>query len=519
MAWPTRTQYSAAVQRPESSFTVGWLQSATFAPGLLGMPAAANGQTAMVFRAQVGKTDTAVRVFTASAARGAERYRALADHLRTTPVPSFASAAWLDDGIVVEQQGYPIVAMEWIEGDSLSRGIEARLGQTTRLLKLADTWTERVRELRAAGIAHGDLQHGNVLVDSADQMRFIDFDEVWVPSGAGLQPSEFGQPNYQHPDRTDVAIWGAHIDWFAALVIYVSIRALAADPSLWKHHNGDNLIFVDTDFRGPTAIWGELSASPDPEVVRLSDVLASSCDSDPLAASTLDDLLAGRVPSPPVSKQTRAQPPPSADWTSTAHEPPAGSTGDGAPRRRAAAQASDVHASWPGSQPRENEPAAAAHTSATSSSSQRPFDSWWDENQDMLGSMFGSAPQAPSQGPNSQPPNASPPKPPPGGPAGAPPIPPRQGRSSTGAGSGPPVPPRGSPSSSGAGTGPPVPPRGGGPPVPPRGSGPPVPPRAGAPSAPSAPPGSTSGPVPPRPVPKGRLAKNKRPRRRSGGPR
>ena len=63
------------------------------------------------------------------------------------------------------------------------------------------------RELLRYGIAHGDIQPTNVIVQSATDVRLIDYDGLFVPSLAGLQSTELGQRNFQHSGRR-----GRHFD-------------------------------------------------------------------------------------------------------------------------------------------------------------------------------------------------------------------------------------------------------------------------------------------------------------------
>jgi hypothetical protein len=60
--------------------------------------------------------------------------------------------------------------------------------------------------LREAGVAHGDLQHGNVLLVPATDtdrlsLKLVDYDGMFVPALTGAQTGEVGHPAYQHPQR------------------------------------------------------------------------------------------------------------------------------------------------------------------------------------------------------------------------------------------------------------------------------------------------------------------------------
>jgi DNA-binding CsgD family transcriptional regulator len=232
---------------------------------------------------------------------------------------------------------------------------------------LADRWGKECRSLRAANIAHGDLQHGNVMADDAGNLTFIDLGGVWVPAIDGRPLSEFGHPNFQHPDRTEGKQWGLHIDWFSALVIWVSLRALAADPILWRY-NDENLIFKRKDFRGATGVWNDLKQNPDEDVRAMMKVLAAVCEANPMTATDLNELLNTRE-APGGSASTtssgaptktnddagagtnwREGPATAAGRASASAESGVYSSGPSANSSSSSALKQDVNSSWSGSQ-------------------------------------------------------------------------------------------------------------------------------------------------------------------------
>jgi len=106
-------------------------------------------------------------------------------------------------------------------------------------------------KLNNAGIAHGDLQNGNILIVDGDY-RLIDYDGMYVPALKGQTSNEVGLPNYQHPKRTGFD-FGPGLDNFSSWVIYISLLALSVDPQLWgKLQAGDDcLLFRKEDFEKP----------------------------------------------------------------------------------------------------------------------------------------------------------------------------------------------------------------------------------------------------------------------------
>src|SRR5690606_3395463 len=92
-----------------------------------------------------------------------------------------------------------------------------------------------VKELETFNIAHGDLQHGNIIVKN-NQMVLIDYDGMYFPELVGLATNEVGHINYQHPQRT-ARHFNKDIDRFASIIIYIGLKAVSINPSLWKKYD------------------------------------------------------------------------------------------------------------------------------------------------------------------------------------------------------------------------------------------------------------------------------------------
>jgi hypothetical protein len=127
------------------------------------------------------------------------------------------------------------------------------------------------------------------MVDQNGRLRLVDYDTIWIPAMQGsAPPSEAGHRNYEHPgDR----VWGRWMDTFPALVIYLSLVALAKDPWLWlAFYNGENLLFVGADFFAPfeTPIWSQLAVLHDPEIDKLTRCLQECCAPGWVATKSFD---------------------------------------------------------------------------------------------------------------------------------------------------------------------------------------------------------------------------------------
>lgn len=291
--WPTARHYAEAVQCPAVCFAEPALKLMMPAVDRLGMPLVTSGQFAYVFKlnpAAAGEA-LAVRCFRGFLGDRGDRYRALDSHLGEHHIPALPRFKYMRDGILVAGQRYPVLVMEWVEGPTLDVYLDEAVGRREALLHLADEWVSLVAALRAAGIAHGDLQHGNIIVERGGRLRLVDLDGMYVPALEGFRASEVGHQHYQHPAR-DPAHFTLDTDNFSALVVYLSLVALAEQPALWREHHDENLIFTRADFTDPdaSALFPKIEAMGG-EYARLAGVLRDACRAHPSATPPLTELV------------------------------------------------------------------------------------------------------------------------------------------------------------------------------------------------------------------------------------
>jgi hypothetical protein len=296
--FPYAKDYQQALQNPGRVFTHAGMQQARFILDSWGLPDALTGSSAVVFHAAIGADSYALRCFTRSEASSRERYEAFDSYVSSQQLSRHvASVEWYEDAVRVKGGSWPVLRMEWIDGRILDQyvGYLVETGDTDALGTLARKWRELIRTLQDARFAHGDLQHGNVIIDQRGCLRLVDFDSVWIPPLQGLPPpTETGHENYQHPGRTVGVGWGPWVDTFSGLVIYLSLAALARDPGLWLPlYNGDNLLFERDDFHPPfeTDAWKHLDRTSDPEVRSLASKSQACCAADWIPAKSLEQIL------------------------------------------------------------------------------------------------------------------------------------------------------------------------------------------------------------------------------------
>ena len=276
--WPDLTDYHEALQFPQRSLSDPELQKAQIEKDRFGMPKPATGGNAVAYKATQGSNVWAVRCFLRPISDHAERYAAISKHLQKNRADHCTEFFYLGDGLRIKGGTFPIVKMAWVQGQHLERCVESLLDKPRELADLRERFRILVKEVEAAKFAHGDLQHGNILVRGKD-LLLIDYDGMWVPALDGRQATELGHRAYQHPKRS-MADYGAYLDRFSALVIYLSMLALEVDRKLWdQYYTGDNLIFVREDFNEPgrSNVWGDLAALKHPDVSYLAGLLATMC--------------------------------------------------------------------------------------------------------------------------------------------------------------------------------------------------------------------------------------------------
>ena len=284
-SYPTPSDYQAALQTPGAAFADPELKQATPRTNALGLPQPITGAFAAVFPLTTAPgVQHAAKCFVTEVPEQQVRYEAVSDALDGLDHEALVPFAYQPHGVRVHGEAYPLLKMQWATGTTLNRFVASHLDQPAVLDRLAAAWAELMNDLEAMDLAHGDLQHGNVLVEAegdALRLRLVDYDTMYVPALQGRSSLEVGHRNYQHPDRTE-ADFGPSLDRFAGGVIYTALRACAVRPELWERFDtGENLLFRDADFYAPDAS-PLFEALANTEAVRsLAEALRTACYLEP----------------------------------------------------------------------------------------------------------------------------------------------------------------------------------------------------------------------------------------------
>ncbi|HAF29438.1 MAG TPA: hypothetical protein DCG75_10365 [Bacteroidales bacterium] len=250
MALPRGDEYNQAIQSPRISFSDTILQSCQVETTPLGLPKPYSGGFTTTYKLVNSHTSWAVRCFTREISDLQRRYQSIGNFLSTNNCDFLVEANFLQNGIKVNGAFHPIIKMRWLDGEPLSNYLAKTYNQKSTIDRLMTEFTNLVKRLENYGIAHGDLQHGNIIVKN-DKLYLIDYDGMYFPDLATLRVNELGHPNFQHPKRT-ANDYNKSIDRFSSIVIYTALKALTVAPNLWKKYdNGDNILFKGQDFANP----------------------------------------------------------------------------------------------------------------------------------------------------------------------------------------------------------------------------------------------------------------------------
>ena len=135
MAQPS--PYSEAVQNPKTSFCDSELQCGRPQVDKLGLPHARAGSFAVVFKILCQTRNWAARCFLGVVSDQQQRYAEISAYLEKVGLPYLVQFSYLARGIRIAGQTYPLLRMEWVDGEPLISHIEKNLANPNALIRLA----------------------------------------------------------------------------------------------------------------------------------------------------------------------------------------------------------------------------------------------------------------------------------------------------------------------------------------------------------------------------------------------
>ena len=188
------------------------------------------------------------------------RSKTLANHLKKINTPWQVDCTFLDDEIQVEGAYYPVLKMDWIDGQLINQFVSQNISNHGVLSEIQAQLVAISDSLEQLNMAHGDLQSGNIMVQQTPtgfQLKLIDYDGMFVPDFTGRKSVENGRTEFQHPQRNP-NIFSSLIDRFSFWVMLTALEAVKHDKSLWLEvmqggfNSLDNFLFTINDFKNPS---------------------------------------------------------------------------------------------------------------------------------------------------------------------------------------------------------------------------------------------------------------------------
>lgn len=220
-----------------------------------------------------------------------KRYSLISDAIHDAQLPFFCSFEYAEKGLLVKGESLPITKMKWVDGKNLKNYICAHYQEKGKIKDLAQSFIKMITSLHGEKIAHGDLQHGNILVSETGQLYLVDYDSMYVPAMGNEFPDIItGLIDYQHPARNKNRFSSEKLDYFSELVIYTCLLGISEKPDFVTSYNvedSERLLFSASDFYSfeSSKVYGELTALKNPEIDQCLTILKEY-----LVAKDINDL-------------------------------------------------------------------------------------------------------------------------------------------------------------------------------------------------------------------------------------
>ena len=254
MNYPLISEYVEAIKAAEDNFDQ--LKHLRPVLGEDGEPVMTSGNFAVVFKMkdeQTGKLH-AVKCFLKEQEGRAEAYRQIAEELEFVSSTFLTPIKYLDKELFVdsansEDSEFPVLLMDWVEGQTLDKYIREHIDDQYELSLLAYQFSRLAMWLMPQPFAHGDLKPDNILVKDDGTLVLVDYDGMYVPTMKSQKARELGSPDFRHPLRTEDD-FDEHIDDFSLASILLSLKAIALQPNLLEEYGAsDRLLFSEKDYR------------------------------------------------------------------------------------------------------------------------------------------------------------------------------------------------------------------------------------------------------------------------------
>ena len=252
MQYPLISEYLAAIR--EAKDNLDKLSHLVPVLDKYGEPYRSSGAFAVVFKMKDEQTGKcyALKCFTEEQEGRAEAYRQIAEELEFVDSPYITSVKYLEKELFVdsncEDEEFPVLLMDWIEGETMETYIAANYTDTHAMSMLCYRFCKMAAWLRSQSFAHGDIKPDNIMVRPDGTLTLVDYDGMFVPAMKGQKSPTIGTKDFSHPLRT-IDDFDETIDDFALASIALSLKAISLNPSLLDEYGAsDRLLFSAADY-------------------------------------------------------------------------------------------------------------------------------------------------------------------------------------------------------------------------------------------------------------------------------
>lgn len=252
MQYPLISEYLAAIR--EAKDNLDKLSHLVPVLDKYGEPYRSSGAFAVVFKMKDEQTGKcyALKCFTEEQEGRAEAYRKIAEELEFVDSPYITSVKYLEKELFVdsncENEEFPVLLMDWIEGETMETYVAANYTDTHAMSMLCYRFCKMAAWLRSQSFAHGDIKPDNIMVRPDGTLTLVDYDGMFVPAMKGQKSPTIGTKDFSHPLRT-IDDFDETIDDFALASIALSLKAISLNPSLLNEYGAsDRLLFSAADY-------------------------------------------------------------------------------------------------------------------------------------------------------------------------------------------------------------------------------------------------------------------------------
>ena len=252
MQYPLISEYLAAIR--EAHDNLDKLSHLVPVLDKYGEPYRSSGAFAVVFKMKDEQTGKcyALKCFTEEQEGRAEAYRQIAEELEFVDSSYITSVKYLEKELFVdsncENEEFPVLLMDWIEGETMETYIAANYTDTHAMAMLCYRFCKMAVWLRSQSFAHGDIKPDNIMIRPDGTLTLVDYDGMFVPAMKGQKSPTIGTKDFSHPLRT-VDDFDETIDDFALASIALSLKVISLNPSLLQTYGAsDRLLFSAADY-------------------------------------------------------------------------------------------------------------------------------------------------------------------------------------------------------------------------------------------------------------------------------